>query len=776
MGRILPQLSLLAVASLVMLASTGGCPPPSPQDPQLAPPEAVFSYQGVLRDQNAPANGAFDFEFRLYDASTGGVPLAQARTLEDVEVNGGLFTVAVDYRGVAFSGIPQWVEIAVRPGDSSGPFTPLSPRQQLTAVPFALGASKVTDPSVAHLNADQSFTGSNAFAGETICDGALKANGDVSLARLSYSLAAPATVAEYCIRLSVTDELGHATGVDVSQGGLGDGIRIAVTNPNSASAAIRAINDSAEGYAAQLDGRVSVTGDFSTGGNVTLGNDDADLTWFVGGAASAGTYRIYATVADAFVCDGGASIKGDVTLGDAAADTATMNGSLRFADAAADTLTVDCVARDSALAWTLDGPGPTVSYTVGSPARVAPFRIELYLDSDNAAIKLGSGGTDTTTITGGFQLDTDGDGTNDIAIGDGFLEAPDANGDGFPDFVRFNETTLGSLFAIDFSDITLGNDESDTTTVNGSLGVGGATTLSGTLTVPGQAVLGAATVNGPATVNGELDATGNVTLGSAAASTVRVLSPLTVTKQMDCSAPVLLQQLCEGRNLRMIQVDLAAIEPAGEFRQSGQGDAVYAEVDAPGSPKAAVHGVNLSPSGFAGFFEGAVQVLGDFFVAGGKFFRIDHPLDPANKYLVHACVESSEMKTIYDGTVILGEDGGAQVRVPDYLEALNADFRYQLTCVGGYAPVYVAEEIRQNAFTIAGGRPGLKVSWQLTGVRRDPYARQHDFRAEQDKPDTERGFYLHPESYGQPRERGIHYRPQSPRASVTGPQGGRKGH
>jgi hypothetical protein len=80
---------------------------------------------------------------------------------------------------------------------------------------------------------------------------------------------------------------------------------------------------------------------------------------------------------------------------------------------------------------------------------------------------------------------------------------------------------------------------------------------------------------------------------------------------------------------------------------------------------------------------------------------------------------------------------------------------YQLTCIGGWAPVYVADEISGNRFKIAGGQPGMKVSWQVTGVRQDAYANAHRIPVEQEKPVQERGYYLHPEAFGQPAERGI---------------------
>ena len=146
-----------------------------------------------------------------------------------------------------------------------------------------------------------------------------------------------------------------------------------------------------------------------------------------------------------------------------------------------------------------------------------------------------------------------------------------------------------------------------------------------------------------------------------------------------------------------------------------------------------------------------VFVIGDFFVSGGtKNFILDHPLDPANKSLAHNAVESPGHITYYNGSVIIGSDGTAKVQLPAYFEALNKDFHYQLTCVGGYAQVYISEEITGNQFTIAGGKPGLKVSWQVTAERNDPWAKDHPYEAEIEKTGMEKGKYWYPEGYRKP--------------------------
>ncbi len=164
----------------------------------------------------------------------------------------------------------------------------------------------------------------------------------------------------------------------------------------------------------------------------------------------------------------------------------------------------------------------------------------------------------------------------------------------------------------------------------------------------------------------------------------------------------------------------------------------------------------VSSSGYAGAFTGNVAVNGTLSKSAGSF-KIDHPLDPANKYLSHSFVEAPDMMNIYNGNVTLDGNGEAVVSLPDWFSALNKDFRYQLTCIGGFAPVYIAQKISSNQFNIAGGTPGLEVSWMVTGIRQDAYANAHRIPVEETKADKERGYYQHPELFGQPEEKGIEW-------------------
>lgn len=168
-------------------------------------------------------------------------------------------------------------------------------------------------------------------------------------------------------------------------------------------------------------------------------------------------------------------------------------------------------------------------------------------------------------------------------------------------------------------------------------------------------------------------------------------------------------------------------------------------------------GINVvAGSGFAGNFGGNLTVTGTI-TAGVKDFKIDHPLDPANKYLVHSSVESSEMMNIYTGNVTTDARGEAVVNLPEWFETLNGNFRYQLTVIGQFAQAIVGSKISVHHFTIRTDKPNVEVSWQVTGVRHDAFAKAHPLLVEEPKDAGLRGFYIHPELYGAPEEKQIEW-------------------
>jgi hypothetical protein len=177
----------------------------------------------------------------------------------------------------------------------------------------------------------------------------------------------------------------------------------------------------------------------------------------------------------------------------------------------------------------------------------------------------------------------------------------------------------------------------------------------------------------------------------------------------------------------------------GGFGNSSTGDALFT--------------YNQS-GGYAAFFDGDVDVDGNLSKAAGSF-KIDDPIDPANKYLYHSFVESPDMMNIYNGNATTDGQGSAVVQLPEWFETLNRDFRYQLTVIGQFAQAIVASKVSNHQFAIKTDKPNVEVSWQVTGIRQDAWANAHRIPVEVPKAERDRGLYLHPELFGAPAEKNI---------------------
>jgi hypothetical protein len=216
------------------------------------------------------------------------------------------------------------------------------------------------------------------------------------------------------------------------------------------------------------------------------------------------------------------------------------------------------------------------------------------------------------------------------------------------------------------------------------------------------------------------------------------------------------------------------VDAAGGFSESRPGPGVRAAGGDSNTVKGGTgifaFGGSGRPTGLAAVFEGDVNIIrslnssdgnldvaGNLNVHGGtKNFKIDHPLDPENKYLIHAAIESSEVLNVYSGNVKLDQNGEATVQMPEWFQAINRDFRYSLTPVGApNSGLYIAEEVTNNHFKIAGGTPRLKVSWQVSAIRSDPVMLKRPFKAEEEKSEDERGYYLNPGAYNQPEDKSV---------------------
>jgi hypothetical protein len=121
--------------------------------------------------------------------------------------------------------------------------------------------------------------------------------------------------------------------------------------------------------------------------------------------------------------------------------------------------------------------------------------------------------------------------------------------------------------------------------------------------------------------------------------------------------------------------------------------------------------------------------------AGVKSFKIDHPLDAENKLLHHASIESDEMINIYNGRATTNSDGFVAIQLQDWMNALNKDFKYQLTVVGkDFSHAIVWEEIdEKGSFIVKTSSPKTTVCWQVIGTRHDKYAAEHPLQVVTEK-------------------------------------------
>jgi hypothetical protein len=490
--------SLLVLLLLALAVGPGRAQGPEPEgDVSIqAALGTAFTYQGRLTDGGSPADGEYDLRFRLFNAASGGSQVGSTVTRGNVDVSDGVFTVQLDFGGGPFRGQARWLEIGVRPGASTGSYTPLTPRQELTAAPYALYARRIpldgSGSATTASRSDHDHWGETWFGSDT---GLTLEGGDIGL---------DASGSHRGVYGEATDDSGTTCGV----------------HGKSESTSGRGVYGWASAYSGETYG--------------VLGQSDSTDGTGVYGWASAYSGETYGVYGESESTEGAGVVA-------------------RGRDAGADLI--------------LAGNDDT---TGGDDGRI-------HSDPDYSS-------SDIVLITNdAIRIDLDDDGDGEDA-----------------DFEIYDKDN-NRIFDVDDS--------------------------------------------------GDANIAGQLTKGSGA-------------------------------------------------------------------------------------------------------FKIDHPLDPENQYLYHSFVESPDMMNIYNGNVTTDDDGYATVTLPDYFEALNRDYRYQLTVIGTFAQVIIAREIEDNQFVIQTDRANVKVSWQVTGIRHDPYAEVNRIVVEQDKPVEERGTYLHPQVWGMPETTG----------------------
>jgi hypothetical protein len=362
------------------------------------------------------------------------------------------------------------------------------------------------------------------------------------------------------------------------------------------------------------------------------------------------------------------------------------------------------------------GVGASVVAGAGSAGAEAPdVAVDVLLSKANKA-------TATTSISMGVNGDKAVEGI-DTSTGGGYgLYGTSKNGIGI--YGKITGDTRGE-YAIEGVDASTGS--------GGGAGIGGSSTK-------GTGVLGTSTngagvygVHGTGSGSGVL---GEDNSGNAASNGVYGSSDIGYGVQGHTTGEM-------GTGLYGLAT--GAMGSGVQAQNDGEdGYGVYAEAFGVGS-----YGVYaFSQNADALYVDGSATVTGNLSKGGGSF-KIDHPVDPQNKYLYHSFVESPDMMNVYNGTATLDGRGEATVELPDWFEALNRDYRYQLTAIGSPAPeLHISRKVEDGKFSIAGGKARQEVSWQVTGIRQDAWANANRIPVEVDKKAQDQGRYLHPELFG----------------------------
>ena len=641
------------LASILLLTMLwGGMTAPSyAQGPGLqAAVGTAFTYQGQLTDdQGAPLTGQYDFEFKLYDGSGGGAgQIGSTVTVDNKQVEEGRFTVSLDFGANAFTGDARWLDISVRDGGSTGNYTHLSPRQELTPAPYAQYAGGLDWSDLDNVPGDLA----DGDDGTTYSAGA-----GLSLSGTAFSVDFAGSGSASTVARSDHDHLGQTwVGND-------DPLYLsgAFDSANNAPAPLMIENSVSAGVFISSTGTTGVAVAAAGRNGVGVGSATEDGL----SVLSAGEYGVYVSSAG----NDGLHIGQAGSPASTDPNNSAKNG-VEVAGAEDDGVYVGYAGDDGLQVSSAGDEGVEVGSAGWNGVRIGTA------GRDGVYVGQAGSPTDQNSHSNSNGIEVAGAEYHGVYVGHAdhsgvYVES--ANNDGV------------HVESADFSGLQVDSAGGDGVDVE------------------------SADYNGVHVISA---GTAGVRVGSAGGHGVRV--------------------------------DSAGDE--GVFVQSADD-----------------HGILVTDAdddndgiGEAGYFVGDVTVTGNLSKGSGSF-TIDHPQNPENKTLSHSFVESPDMMNVYNGNVTTDDEGYATVTLPDYFEALNIDYRYQLTVIGTFAQAIIAEEIEDNQFVIQTDEPNVKVSWQVTGIRNDPYAQENRIEVEAEKPEHEQGLYLHPEAYDQPASKGIGY-------------------
>jgi len=679
---------------------------------RLVAQTSAFTYQGRLTDGGTPANGNYDLQFALWDSSSGGSQIGATQNFSNISVNSGFFSVTLDFGANAFPGANRFLETSARLSGASA-FILLTPRQQITSTPYAVRSANATLADTATNSTQLGGLGSSQYV-------------LTNDSRLTDSRAPTAGSSNY---IQNTTNQQASSNFNISGNGTTGGALSAST-----------VNAATQ-YNIGGNRVLSVTGTNNTFGGLNAGSSNstgANNSFFGNSAGQANTIGASNTFYGSFAGQNNTASFNSFFGNNAGLVNSSGTGNSFFGyNAGRNTSTGD----DNSFY----GFNAGNANTTGANNSFFGFRAGLSntTNGNNSFFGFQAGQNNTANANSFFgsqagQANTAGGSNSLFGHLAGLNNTSGFANSFFGDNVGKTNTTgiknsffgsfAGELNSTGSNNAFFGDSAGLTNNLGGNNSFFGESAGLDNTTGSSNSFIGNGAGGGHQTGDNNIAIGANaiVANGIGNAAAIGANSSVTVSNRM-------------------------VIGTATNF--------VYV-------PGETVLGGNTTTH--------HLLVLGDVLISGSLLkssgsFRIDYPLDPAHKFLYHSFVESPDMMNIYNGIATLDEHGAAVVQLPAYFEALNQDFRYQLTAIGAPGPnLYIAAETRNNQFRIAGGKAGGKVSWQVTGIRHDPFAEAYRIKPVVDKPDNERGTYLHPELYNQtPPPASVLPKPQS---SITKPK------
>lgn len=693
----------------------------------------TFTYQGRLTDGGQPASGAHDLKFTLYDALTGGNVVGAAVCADNVPLADGLFTVSLDFGSSAFSGDERFLEIQVRADTGLGcanatGFIALTPRQALTATPDALFSR----------NAGQlDGLDSTAF-----------------LQSIPVPLTLSGTSATHIIRGENSSNTGQTSGVAGVSTGTGGGLGV--------------LGQQRGGAGFFPSAGAGVFGTSNSGVGAAGFSNTGDGMYAVTFAASGVTHGLTAESRST----SGIGVKGKTT-----ATSGTTYGLFGQSDSTSGRGVYGQCTASSGATYGLYGESAATGGVgaLGHATASSGSTSGLWGQSDSregrGVYGLASASSGTTYGVYGRSASTEGRGVFGYvsattgATHGGYFQNPSSDGIGVGGYATATSGTTYGVFgssASPFGYGVFGTSEDNAGVVGYATGISG-TNYGGDFesqSMSGYGVFGLARAASGVTHGGYFESRSTEGIGARGEA---IATSGTTHGVYGRSAST------DGRGVYGRATATSGNTFGGYFESNSiSGYGAYCRNTASGGT---IYGLRAYASTSADGY--AVYAAGDMGASGAKSFRIDHPFDPENKYLLHYSAESPEVINFYRGTVRLDDAGEAVVELPPYFSTINRHPSYQLTAVGAPMPMlHVSEEISEEAlaageqtapgeaaplcfFRVSGGVAGAKVSWEVKAVRNDLRMRLHGAPVEQDKSGVERGRYQHPEFYGLPAEMGM---------------------